>query len=416
MQWLPLLMAVASQPTKRPLFARLVPAGDCIDSHESCEEWAADGECTANPTYMLTSCSASCKEECRKPGPPKPKRSLSQQLAGRFGCRDEDPACPDLAALGGCLNGSDTPLRCPASCRACRFEKLVKEAFGCEDQQAECSSWAASGECTKNRQFMESSCAVSCGVCDKKRSACVRPPNTPPAVGPGGIEETMLRILRGFPQYSPKAISRPGNGTLGDKAPWVITLSNFVSDDEATAFIEGCASHFDRSLAGDQLSPVRTSNQCWCSGNKCERSALTKAVEARIANITNVPAPRYFEPFQILKYEPGQFYKVHHDQNSGLFTPQGPRVYTFFMYLSTPEKGGGTRFADLNHIVPAVKGNAVLWPSVMNVDPDRDEPKTNHEGLPPITGVKYASNVWVHQFDYRTPAARNCVLSHKNTH
>lgn len=50
---------------------------------------------------------------------------------------------------------------------------------------------------------------------------------------------------------------------------------------------------------------------------------------------------------QILKYEVGQFYKSHHDQNSGLFTPQGARVYTFFMYLSTPEEGGGTRFTDL---------------------------------------------------------------------
>eukprot|EP00962_Isochrysis_galbana_P008295 scaffold2267_cov112-Isochrysis_galbana.AAC.7 len=50
---------------------------------------------------------------------------------------------------------------------------------------------------------------------------------------------------------------------------------------------------------------------------------------------------------QILKYEVGQFYKTHHDQNSGLFTPQGARVYTFFMYLSTPEEGGGTRFTDL---------------------------------------------------------------------
>ena len=69
----------------------------------------------------------------------------------------------------------------------------------------------------------------------------------------------------------------------------------------------------------------------------------------------------------------------HHDQNSGLFTPQGVRVYTFFMYLSTPEEGGGTRFADLDVVVPAVKGTAVLWPSVRDDDPDQDEPKTNHE-------------------------------------
>ena len=35
--------------------------------------------------------------------------------------------------------------------------------------------------------------------------------------------------------------------------------------------------------------------------------------------------------WQVLKYEPNQFYSVHHDQNSGHFTPQGVRIYTFFM-------------------------------------------------------------------------------------
>jgi hypothetical protein len=189
-------------------------------------------------------------------------------------------------------------------------------------------------------------------------------------------------------------------------------------------------------------------------------------VAERIANLTRAPI-RYQEPFQILKYEVGQFYRQHHDQNSGLFTPQGPRVYTFFMYLSTPKAGGATKFNNLGLVVPAVKGNAVLWPSVMSEDPTRDEPYTNHEAMPVEEGQKFASNVreigvqlarpvpseaqihhvqgfrppkalstfdtpdpcpslgppplcgaqvWIHNFDYRTPAARNCLLTHKNTH
>ena len=161
---------------------------------------------------------------------------------------------------------------------------------------------------------------------------------------------------------------------------------------------------------------------------------------------------------------------------------QGARVYTFFMYLSTPEVGGGTRFTDLNLTVPAVKGSAVLWPSVTSDDPDIDEPLTHralsqtgeghstratlhgprrqrapsgrfgrgwprlgaagstrwrsrrppagsarrglshlvfrrhHEGLPPERGLKFASNVWLHNFDFRTPADAGCPLCHKNTH
>ena len=44
-------------------------------------------------------------------------------------------------------------------------------------------------------------------------------------------------------------------------------------------------------------------------------SAVAQEVRARIANVTRSQV-RYMEPFQILKYEPGQFYKVHHDQTS----------------------------------------------------------------------------------------------------
>lgn len=131
---------------------------------------------------------------------------------------------------------------------------------------------------------------------------------------------------------------------------------------------------------------------------------------------SQVPSELYFEPFQVLKYEPGQFYKMHHDQNSGLFTPQGARLYTFFMYLSTPEEGGGTNFVNLNITAPAVKGSVVFWPSLMDENPYADEPLTYHQGLPPIRGIKYAANVWVHTHDYQTPASRGCPMSFKNTH
>ena len=325
---------------------------------------------------MLTSCVDSCTRCHEGPeGVGKP-RSREEQVSRRDSfCGDLDDDCRARVEAGGCHDGSDTILRCPGSCRVCRFRSVVEEVYKC------------------GTGFLS-----SLSLCESRRKRCARPPDMPPAVSNpsiGGvtIDSTMRRIMRDFPQYEPRAISQPG-GPHGEHAPWVVTLSNFVSDEEAAAFINGCANHFSRSLAGDVLSPVRTSSQCWCSNNACERDPMTQRVAHRIANLTQVPSELYFEPFQILKYMPGQFYKVHHDQNSGLFTPQGPRVYTFFMYLSTPEKGGGTRFADIGTVVPAVKGSAVLWPSVMNADPEKDEPMTNHEGMPPDVGIKYAANVW----------------------
>ncbi len=95
---------------------------------------------------------------------------------------------------------------------------------------------------------------------------------------------------------------------------------------------------------------------------------------------------------------------------------QGTRVFTFFMYLSTPDAGGGTKFNDLGITVPAVRGNAVMWPSVADADPMRDEPRTNHEALPVEAGLKFGANIWVHNHEYAAAAAKNCVLTHKNTH
>ena len=41
------------------------------------------------------------------------------------------------------------------------------------------------------------------------------------------------------------------------------------SQAEAAAFQRVCRKSFERSLAGDQLNPVRTSHQCWCNFPGC---------------------------------------------------------------------------------------------------------------------------------------------------
>ena len=152
--------------------------------------------------------------------------------------------------------------------------------------------------------------------------------------------------------------------------------------------------------AASSLTPHRAHTPVTRSLLTLFASRLSRPRGSRGSRGSRILAALAPQPFQILKYEVGQFYRQHHDQNSGLFTPQGVRVYTFFMYLSTPEAGGATKFNNLNMQVPAIKGNAVLWPSVTSDDPTRDEPKTNHEALPVEAGQKFASNVWVHMYEY----------------
>lgn len=107
--------------------------------------------------------------------------------------------------------------------------------------------------------------------------------------------------------------------------------------------------------------------------------------------------------------------KEHHDQNSASWSPQGVRVYTFFMYLNDVEEGGETAFSRLDLKVRPRKGSAILWPSVLDSDPNATEPGTYHAALPVGKGLKYGANLWLHMHDFRTPSYHHCLFTMKNT-
>lgn len=126
-------------------------------------------------------------------------------------------------------------------------------------------------------------------------------------------------------------------------------------------------------------------------------------------NITLIPKENS-EYFQVLKYEVGQYYVQHHDYIYGhLDLPIGPRIYTFFIYLNTPEKGGGTKFNKLGFEVPAKKGRVAIWPSVLDEDPYKKEMRTNHEARPVEEGRKYGANMWLHMYNFHDPFKLTCT-------
>ena len=206
-------VVLASRFPRRELpFASLVPpkSSSCVDTQAQCATWAAAGECEKNPDFMLTGCADSCTR-CKE-GPDGEGRMRTQADRNRRKdrwCGDHDDDCKARAEAGDCHNGTDAPLRCPGSCRICSFPVVAQEAYGCD-----------SGHMSLTQKLFPS---MSERSCVRKRKRCARPPDTPPAVGPGGIGETMRRILSDFPQYTPRAISQPG-GPHGEHAPWVVTL------------------------------------------------------------------------------------------------------------------------------------------------------------------------------------------------
>lgn len=79
------------------------------------------------------------------------------------------------------------------------------------------------------------------------------------------------------------------------------------------------------------------------------------------------------------------------------------------MYLSDVEEGGGTNFSKVGITVKPKKGRAVLWPSVLDGEPNEEDFRSEHQSLPVIEGVKYGANVWLHQRDFKTPYKFRCI-------
>ena len=148
---------------------------------------------------------------------------------------------------------------------ATRSGALPARSTACinEADDNSCDTWASAGECEANPSFMKTSCAASCDSCSWEDTYCtdLAKVHKPAKSQPGDIAATFERAIT-FTDFAPTVHSRPGPSGVGP--PWVITFDNFVSDEEAQAFIDTTDHHFKRSLAGDMVSPVRTSQQAWC--------------------------------------------------------------------------------------------------------------------------------------------------------
>lgn len=137
---------------------------------------------------------------------------------------------------------------------------------------------------------------------------------------------------------------------------------------------------------------------------------LTWHLTQRIASLLDIQE-EYIEPFQLVRYQPGEFYKEHHDHGSyyGVETEQRPKTLLVFLsdVPSSPQVDGGgyTKFRALGgdgedssdgvSVVPRM-GDGVLWNN------EDEEGKllmdAIHEAVPPKDGgnvIKYAMNVWI---------------------
>lgn len=313
-------------------------------------------------------------------------------------------------------------------------------------------SWAVIGECEKNKAYMQTNCAPSCMSChmiDIHNRCPKLGDDVDPALHRGDLNQLFERIVRQAPgnrttltdeerreleisqtplytvhvHSHPEATTSSGISAALDKSmpPWVITLDNFITEEECEAMIQlGHKYEYKRSEDVGEIkfdgthnsvqSERRTSENAWCSSTKgCRDEEIPTRLHRRMSAVMGIP-PENSEDLQLLKYEKGQFYRTHHDYIPHQADRQcGPRILTFFLYLSDVQAGGGTNFPQLDLTVEAKRGRALLWPSVLNSDPMSMDNRMYHEALEVIEGTKYAANGWIHMYNYVTAQANGCT-------
>jgi len=272
-------------------------------------------------------------------------------------------------------------------------------------------------------------CAPVCKSCEMKHveTRCPMDPNAKDAFEPGDLNAMFERIVTDpyYQQFEPVVLSRPSYADGDDEQSadykiglWMVMFEKALNDEEADRMIElGGIRGYERSsdVGGEKedgthdknVNSGRTSTNAWCT-DECYTDPVATRLMDRIANITGVPEPNS-ENLQLLRYEKDQFYQQHNDWIPyQLDRPCGVRILTFYMYLNDVEEGGGTNFPRVGTTVTPKKGRAVLWPSVFDEDPNQKDPRSDHQALPVIEGVKYGANAWIHQRDFQAANKVGC--------
>jgi len=186
--------------------------------------------------------------------------------------------------------------------------------------------------------------------------------------------------------------------------PEVTLFENFVSQEEVDHLIQLCEGRWERSkvskgkatdlhgmnqgeanhpLGEEGYGDTRTSSSVHLEWNE---TIVTERIAARVAAVTGTCLAQV-EPLVMLRYEPGQFFKLHHDGSM--------RPSTVFVYLNGLEPGGGgeTRFPHLGFQVRPAALTALMWPN--RLPSGEGDMRVKHEAKPVTNGIKYAMNCFV---------------------
>lgn len=175
--------------------------------------------------------------------------------------------------------------------------------------------------------------------------------------------------------------------------PDIGTIGNFLTPEECAYLTWLGEPSFQPSVVVHPATgamirdPIRTSDAA-AFPFVAEDPAL-HAINRRIAAVTGTTYAQG-EPLQLLRYAPGQEYKLHSD---ALPDGHNQRALTLLVYLNEAYEGGETSFPDAQFRYRGRIGDAILF---RNILPDgRPDPAARHAGLPVRSGRKLILSKWI---------------------
>lgn len=158
----------------------------------------------------------------------------------------------------------------------------------------------------------------------------------------------------------------------------------------------------DARTGSARADPMRTSSHVTLSPRRHDH--VLDAIERAISRVTGLPAMNS-EFLQILRYRPGEQYKLHVDyfNESGAGSQQsladgGQRAQTVLTYLNDDYTGGSTHFPKLQLDIKGRRGDMLHF---RNLHADgRGHRDTLHAGLPVIAGEKWLLSQWIRSESY----------------
>ncbi len=187
---------------------------------------------------------------------------------------------------------------------------------------------------------------------------------------------------------------------------YIYEFPNFLSNDECNLIINLSKPKLQSSYVysgnrDKKDEDSRISTQAWCYDRE---NKIFRKISEKVSILLGLPL-NYQEALQVVRYQPGGFFRSHYDTCIGtkdycynMNRRGGNRYATILIYLNDVEDGGETCFTKLKRCIKPEKGKAVLF---FNTDKKGNlNFLSEHSANPVKKGEKWICNKWVHLEEY----------------